>query len=275
MQEYTLYTWLNESTNHIALLLLLALAFFLVECIRPIQPTKRFTTEKQTELFLALLNKLVVIPLTYIAVLFIFNHTLAQWIPYQMFNEQIQAMPFWVQLLLAVLLLDFIVYLRHRFTHVYLWRIHVIHHCTQYVNWLTSYRLHPLEVMLDLFFSLTVLYIVGFKGGGMEGAIAVMYLFNVFAHTNINFEWPGFLRYIFGSPNYHRWHHAKMEPEAFDKNFGVIFPFIDLAFGTYYYPKGQLPKEFGLYQREGEIPIPPTFFAHLRYPLLNKQSGSA
>jgi len=43
------------------------------------------------------------------------------------------------------------------------------------------------------------------------------------------------LKYIIASPQYHRWHHAEKE-EAWDKNFASIFPFLDVLWGTYYYP---------------------------------------
>jgi lathosterol oxidase len=50
------------------------------------------------------------------------------------------------------------------------------------------------------------------------------------ANTRINF---GFLKYVFVTPQFHHWHHSD-NPKAYDKNFAIHFPFIDMIFGTYY-----------------------------------------
>ena len=46
------------------------------------------------------------------------------------------------------------------------------------------------------------------------------------------------------SPRFHRWHHVDL-PEAYDKNFASIFPFFDLAFGTYHDPEPSVDKPTG------------------------------
>jgi sterol desaturase/sphingolipid hydroxylase (fatty acid hydroxylase superfamily) len=46
-----------------------------------------------------------------------------------------------------------------------------------------------------------------------------------------------------------------------DKNFAGMFPFIDLAFGTFYMPKGKLPTEFGVNEA-----VPEGLVGQLAYP---------
>jgi sterol desaturase/sphingolipid hydroxylase (fatty acid hydroxylase superfamily) len=55
----------------------------------------------------------------------------------------------------------------------------------------------------------------------------------------------GPLRYVPVSPEFHHWHHSS-EHEARDKNFGGIFAFFDLLFGSVHLPKGRKAKVFGV-----------------------------
>ena len=64
------------------------------------------------------------------------------------------------------------------------------------------------------------------------------------------------------SPEFHRWHHTS-EEEGRDKNFAGLFPFIDMAFGTFYLPAGKHPTIFGA---RGGAPVPPDFWGQLIYP---------
>ncbi|MEO1324243.1 MAG: hypothetical protein AAFV59_14675, partial [Pseudomonadota bacterium] len=55
-----------------------------------------------------------------------------------------------------------------------------------------------------------------------------------YVHSRLDWS-HGPFRYLIASPQFHRWHHVD-QPEAHNKNFALFFPFIDLAFGTYYSP---------------------------------------
>src|SRR5262249_8355033 len=72
----------------------------------------------------------------------------------------------------------------------------------------------------------------------------------------------GPLRYVLASPVFHRWHHTTQE-EGLNRNFAPTFPFLDLAFGTFYMPPGKLPERFG----NGEPDYPEGFFGQLLRPL--------
>jgi sterol desaturase/sphingolipid hydroxylase (fatty acid hydroxylase superfamily) len=98
-----------------------------------------------------------------------------------------------------------------------------------------------------------VLHVIGFEAEGIPYAIGVKNFANLFNHSNIVLDWGFPLRYLIVSPNMHRWHHADT-PEAKNKNFCIVFAFIDVLFGTFYLPKGKVPERYGF---EGE---PPTGF---------------
>ena len=57
---------------------------------------------------------------------------------------------------------------------------------------------------------------------------------------------------------------ARDEPEAADKNFCLIFPFLDVLFGTYYCPD-RLPRGYGL-GAAAAADVPDHFLGQLGYP---------
>jgi sterol desaturase/sphingolipid hydroxylase (fatty acid hydroxylase superfamily) len=79
-------------------------------------------------------------------------------------------------------------------------------------------------------------------------------------HANVSWTY-GRLRYLIASPTFHRWHHTS-EEEGLDKNFAGLFPFIDLAFGTFYMPPGRQPERLGIVNDD----VPDGLLAQLAYP---------
>ena len=118
--------------------------FFFLERLKPADKNQPFIKkDSKQELALAFLNVLVSIPLFTALVFYIHQYTLSYILPYQAFNEPINALPLGLQMFLGAFILDFSTYWRHRFTHHYMWRYHSIHHSAVQINWLTSMRLHP------------------------------------------------------------------------------------------------------------------------------------
>lgn len=68
--------------------------------------------------------------------------------------------------------------------------------------------------------------------------------YSIFLHANVRWDY-GPLRYVIASPRFHRWHHTS-QAEGLDRNFAGLFPWIDLAFGTFYMPPGREPEVFGV-----------------------------
>ena len=91
----------------------------------------------------------------------------------------------------------------------------------------------------------------------------VIGFYNFFIHSNLRWTF-GPLRYVFVSPAYHRWHHSD-QAAAQDKNFAVMFLFIDLALGTFYLPKDLMPETTGLSALEKPL-HPRTFAGQLLHP---------
>jgi sterol desaturase/sphingolipid hydroxylase (fatty acid hydroxylase superfamily) len=83
---------------------------------------------------------------------------------------------------------------------------------------------------------------------------------SAFVHANLNWTLGPFKCLVAG-PIFHRWHHTAAERGG-EKNFASTFPFIDLAFGTYYMPSHELPGRYGIADRS----FPSNFGAQILYP---------
>lgn len=219
--------------------------FFFLERINPAErETKFFKSDMNNEVFLALINIVLFIPICVFLAALLVETTLKPLIGYQLFAAQIEALPLAIQILFGALLLDFATYWRHRFTHFYMWSYHSVHHSAKQLTWISGLRLHPMDILAGTLLSTFLLYIFGFSGAGFLGALIVIKVMNYFTHMNLDLKFGKPLRYILCSPAFHRWHHATVK-EAYDKNFCGVFPFYDLMFGTYYHPE-ELPANYGL-----------------------------
>lgn len=133
---------------------------------------------------------------------------------------------------LAVLVVDFFYYWRHRLSHEIplLWTLHNVHHSSPWMNLTTSMRLNWLSGFLTpLFFFPVVL-----MGFSVE-AIALFMLLNLFyqffLHTESITKIP-FVEGWINTPSAHRVHHGS-NPLYIDKNHGGILMVWDRMFGTY------------------------------------------
>lgn len=138
------------------------------------------------------------------------------------------------QVILGILIYDFVYYWYHRASHTYslLWRLHRLHHSTERLNILALGRFNFLDIIIELFILTSVITILGIP-------LKIFYLMQSFmlpatllSHANFNAYMPNFLNWIVINPTTHRIHHAK-SPELHDKNFGGFSLFWDVVFGTY------------------------------------------
>lgn len=161
-------------------------------------------------------------------------------------GRMVRSQPVWLQFAEALLLLDTGIYLVHRCFHAvpFLWRFHAVHHSSQALDWLSSYRNHPVDLITTRFFSALPIYALGF---GPE-AVAALFLFQqvhaCLVHANIRTDF-GPLNRILVSPHFHHWHHAD-ERHAYDRNFAGHLAFLDWIGGTLYRPGAHYPDTYGV-----------------------------
>jgi sterol desaturase/sphingolipid hydroxylase (fatty acid hydroxylase superfamily) len=179
--------------------------------------------------------------------------------------------PLALQLAEFLILADLLAYLQHRAFHTIgrLWRYHAVHHSSTELDWLSSVRVHPVNDALGSAVVATPLLLLGFSPATLGAYLPFLTLYAIVLHANVGWDF-GPLRYLIASPAYHRWHHSA-EPEAINKNFSGLFPFVDWAFGTLYFPRDRQPVNFGV---AGEAP-PATFLPQLIYPFRPSRKRTA
>lgn len=183
------------------------------------------------------------------------------------------SLPFLVTYIIANLIGEFLPYLYHRVSHkgninsylsLLLWKIHSIHHLPKKLNWFKTNWIHPINMFLNTFLKMTPILLLGFS----QEIIFLVGISHVViayvSHANILTQ-KSFLDYLIVTPQVHHFHHSKKMEEA--KNFGNIFPFWDLLFGTYYNRKGVV-KEVGVMEHsENNYPSNKEYIKQLLFPL--------
>lgn len=144
--------------------------------------------------------------------------------------------PLAAQAVAVVLAIDFVRYWLHRACHKYdlLWRLHEVHHSPDILYVLNVGRFHPLEKVLH--FSLdTVPFLLLGVAPEVLASYFVLYSVNgLFQHSNVRLRY-GWLNYVVGSAETHRWHHAR-DPRMASCNFSNTTIVWDLVFRTWYLP---------------------------------------
>lgn len=144
--------------------------------------------------------------------------------------------PGWIEITLAVLILDFAIWLQHLITHKVplLWRLHRVHHADVDLDVSTAIRFHPVEIALSMLLKIGLVYALG------PAAIAVI-VFEImlngtamFNHANIRLplRFDAVLRRVLVTPDMHRVHHSVHRAEH-DSNYGFALSIWDQMFGTY------------------------------------------
>ncbi len=111
----------------------------------------------------------------------------------------------------------------------FLWRLHEIHHSSETMDWLASFRQHPLEILLMTLAQNAPLVLLGIPLGAHAAVLALLKLATVFVHANIRVpEGPWTL--VVATPRFHHRHH---QLGGAVRNYASLFPFIDVLFGTY------------------------------------------
>ena len=187
---------------------------------------------KADALFMALVQVALPRVLAVITVLAIaawaHEHARSPWWPH--------AWPLALQAVLMVLAVDFVRYWLHRACHRYdpLWRLHEVHHSPDILYVLNVARFHPLEKTLH--FSLdTVPFLLLGVAPEVIACYFLLYSVNgLFQHSNVRLRY-GWLNYLVGSAETHRWHHAR-DPKIAACNFSNTKIVWDLVFGTWHLP---------------------------------------
>lgn len=181
-------------------------------------------------------------------------------------REQVGSLPFLAQAALAIVAGDVAVYWFHRASHRYdlLWRFHGVHHSAEHLDWLAAHREHPVDGLLTQLLVNLPGILLGLRFELLGPIVVFRGMWAIFIHSNVRLP-LGPLRMLFGAPELHRWHHAKVDRTR--HNFANLAPYLDKLFGTYHCPAASDDR----YPLGRTDPWPRGYVAQLLWPLGLKQ----
>jgi sterol desaturase/sphingolipid hydroxylase (fatty acid hydroxylase superfamily) len=158
--------------------------------------------------------------------------------------------PLAVQIVAMVLIVDFLRYWLHRACHHFpaLWRLHEVHHSPDILYVLNVGRFHPLEKTLHFAVDTVPFLLLGVDAQVIAGYFLLYSVNGFFQHGNLQLRY-GWLNYVVGSAETHRWHHAR-DPRVAACNFSNTTIVWDLVFGTWYLPPNKSVEYLGVVDRE-------------------------
>lgn len=180
----------------------------------------------------------------------------------------------WVELILVILVYEFVQYWYHRSSHegknkitAWFWRGHVAHHLPDKVYLLMHPAGHPIDFLFTLLIIQFPLVILGARSEVIFFFNALMGLQGLISHFNVEIK-AGPLNYVFVGTELHRLHHSADPKEA--KNYGVLTSFWDIVFGTFFL-SSELPKRLGVFNPK-LYPESSEFFKVMKLPFVKRRT---
>lgn len=144
--------------------------------------------------------------------------------------------PVWAEFTLALLFLDFAIYVQHVMTHALpiLWRLHRVHHTDLDFDATTGVRFHPVEILVSMLYKVTLVFAIGAPPVAVIVFEIILNGCSVFNHSNVKLpeRLDRVLRTFIITPDFHRVHHSTIVHET-NSNFGFSVPWWDWICGTY------------------------------------------
>jgi sterol desaturase/sphingolipid hydroxylase (fatty acid hydroxylase superfamily) len=148
------------------------------------------------------------------------------------------------------LIYDLVYYWMHRIQHAipWWWALHSMHHSQRQLSCWANDRSNYLDGVIQSL----ILAVVGLVIGVAPDEFALLMLLGElvqnFSHTNVRFGFGSILEKLFIDPRFHRLHHMIMDPtrpRLHYCNFGQVFAFWDVLFGTALYGEPVRPTGVG------------------------------
>lgn len=146
-------------------------------------------------------------------------------------------MPVWAQLIIGLLLMDFIgAWLAHWTEHHvwWLWQFHTIHHSDTHVDTTTANRHHPGESVIRFVFTTLAVVVTGAPMWLLFLYQSLSVILSQFNHANILLPawFDKAIGWLIVTPNMHHVHHHYALPLS-NTNYGNIFSVWDRLLGTF------------------------------------------
>jgi len=176
----------------------------------------------------------------------VFGSTVIQWLTAKLADDPLAAakkslgietpwamhLPFVLQVMLVVLLIEFGQYWMHRLMHnqSFFWSTHAPHHHITQLNAMKGYVGNPLELFL---ISLSVVALFDLPQAAVFAGLNVIGIVAVFAHANVRSDPPRWYSFFFTTIRHHSLHHTALSYEDTRCNYGCAIIIFDRIFGTY------------------------------------------
>jgi sterol desaturase/sphingolipid hydroxylase (fatty acid hydroxylase superfamily) len=184
----------------------------------------------------------------------------------------VDELPFLVQIFIILIAKDFLEYLTHYCLHrfSFLWRYHKLHHSILELDWIGNYRFHYMEILVYKTTTWFPFFILIPNVSVFLWVGVISTLIGCLNHTNFALN-LGPLRYVINSAPLHVWHHDIVLHKPYGQNFGVVFSFWDVLFGTWYQPSPiENPSQIGYKNQQNDS----SSFIKRLYPWQRKTKAS-
>lgn len=145
-------------------------------------------------------------------------------------------LPVWAHAVGAILLFDFWTYAWHRLNHEisFFWRFHSVHHSDNKMDVTTANRFHLGEIFFSSLFRIPLIVLFGVYLWELVLYEILMFAVVQFHHANVGLpeKYDRLLRAFIVTPNMHRVHHSRWQPET-DSNYSSLFSFWDRIARTF------------------------------------------
>jgi sterol desaturase/sphingolipid hydroxylase (fatty acid hydroxylase superfamily) len=264
LYQLDLMSWAEDAFDGVDWFLFGCIQVFLIivvlrtwECFHPAEAQERMSSSTKADVFYTLFHRLGVFHgLMFIALsgFFFEIDSVLHDFRFDRFNVEnwwpgVTSIPV-VSFLLYLVLLDFVDYLYHRASHAinWWWQLHALHHSQTVMTAWSDNRNHFLDDIMRAVVMAFFALLFGVSPGQFIALVALSQFIQSWQHANLKID-LGAARYFLISPMYHRMHHAVgYGHEAQGKpgvlggcNFGILFPWWDMAFKTAIFPKAVYP----------------------------------
>jgi len=149
---------------------------------------------------------------------------------------KILSLPKFLETFLAIILLDYTLYLWHVLTHKskFLWRFHQVHHADLDLRVSTAIRFHFGEILISILFRSVQIMFIGVSPTAFNIWQTALLLSVFFHHSNVRLSarLEKTLQKIIATPRLHGIHHSNVERER-DSNWSSGLTIWDFLHGTY------------------------------------------
>ena len=155
---------------------------------------------------------------------------------YGLFVFELHKLPFWVDLILTIIIFDMLIYWQHRLFHIIdpLWKLHKVHHSDSEMDVSTGFRFHPIEIVLSAGYKIVFLMLLSPR---VETFVIYEIMLNtmaMFNHSNLAIpkNIDKILRWFIVTPAMHYPHHDTSN-RLMNMNYGNTLSIWDRLFNSY------------------------------------------